>query len=1029
MKKKTIALLLGIAMLFAAFAPGVFAEGTGTDTSTSTPAPTTEMADTQKTEAPANQTTPPETTEPAEPTTAPTATPTETPAVCTCEGTEEEKAAEGFVHKKGCPLYVAPTFDVEEAYAAVMATQSMEELEAYAATLSEEQLQVVAARVTEEDAMVLANRFGINFEETVITPAKNYTQVGPLLPPVQVKPDFRMFRSAKEAETDNGLYLSKKAVENTGDGTYTITMEAYTTGTVTSSEQSIPTDIVLVLDESGSMKDSMYSYEKVYTPLDESKTYYVKSGDSYTGVRWCGSGSCNGWYTGFHINIFIINFHLFGNQYIPMFSATDSTAGHVQFYTRSATQQTKNEALEAAAEAFVGKVYQDAVANEVDHRVSVIGFSGDGNASTKVGLVADIRDNYDNVNTAIYGLGTDGGTYIEDGMALAENAFATAAATAATKRNRIVIVFTDGIPGTGTWNNSMASANSAIATSKALKSTGTGGYGATVYTIGLLDGADPALEIIQENADGGTEDIARTNRFLHYLSSNYPDAESMTQGGTGSNQGYYLSASDTSSLEAIFSKIAEEIQTPTIDLGSDTVVKDIISPYFTAPANTTDIKLYTEDYTGTAFDGTRDTFSGATVNIQGDTVSVTGFDFTKNFISSTAKSDGSFGKKLIIEFTVGVRPGFLGGNNVPTNGDQSGVYKPGETAPVGSFDVPQVNVPIKEITVTAEDKNVYLMHTMTDEECKAGATATCNGVNLLNEADYTGENAWKASFVTVTTAITKPEQALTADGSYTLSVTVAPKNTDGTGSSGTAAETKTGTATKNINVFKPELTFKDSTVYYGDTAPQDYNNNYVADSTVWKHNETLSTVEAMIGTAPTLNLTYTPEAGKIVDNKINTKQDIGVKATVKIGETDVTTHTSFKHTACTGQTCTVPEGYHFLLHVKTCTLEIKKSGGEAGEPYVFTVMKDGDKYTEVTIVGNSSETICELPVGTYTIAEDTGWSWRYSAEYSNGVTLDSTTANGTLNCTNSRRVTQWLNGFSSVVKNIFGVPKDATPAN
>lgn len=119
MKKKTIALLLGMAMLFAAFAPGVFAE----EANTSTPAPT---------ETPVETATPPETTETAEPTVAPTTTPsgdatatpttqptteptatpvvapTETPVVCTCDGTEEEKAAEGFIHKEGCPLYVAP---------------------------------------------------------------------------------------------------------------------------------------------------------------------------------------------------------------------------------------------------------------------------------------------------------------------------------------------------------------------------------------------------------------------------------------------------------------------------------------------------------------------------------------------------------------------------------------------------------------------------------------------------------------------------------------------------------------------------------------------------------------------------------------------------------------------------------------------------------------------------------------------------------------------------------------------------------
>ena len=95
-------------------------------------------------------------------------------------------------------------------------------------------------------------------------------------------------------------------------------------------------------------------------------------------------------------------------------------------------------------------------------------------------------------------------------------------------------------------------------------------------------------------------------------------------------------------------------------------------------------------------------------------------------------------------------------------------------------------------------------------------------------------------------------------------------------------------------------------------------------------------------------------------------------------------------------------------------------------------MKEGEKYTEVTIVGDGSETIYELPVGNYTIAEDTGWSWRYTPSYSDigsGVALSSSNTSDTITCTNQKNKDNCLNGFSSVVKNIFGVPKDATPAN
>ena len=179
----------------------------------------------------------------------------------------------------------------------------------------------------------------------------------------------------------------------------------------------------------------------------------------------------------------------------------------------------------------------------------------------------------------------------------------------------------------------------------------------------------------------------------------------------------------------------------------------------------------------------------------------------------------------------------------------------------------------------------------------------------------------------------------------------------------------------------------------------------------------------MIGDkAPDLTLTYTPEEGKIVYNKINTKQDVPVNVTVNIGEGDVTGHTTFKHDSCTETNCGFnAETEEFLLHVKTCQLTITKSGGNANEPYVFTINRGGAKYTEASITGNNSVTICELPVGTYTIQEDTGWSWRYSADNGNSAELTADVPTGSITCTNSDPITKWLNGFSSVVKNIFGV--------
>ena len=87
---------------------------------------------------------------------------------------------------------------------------------------------------------------------------------------------------------------------------------------------------------------------------------------------------------------------------------------------------------------------------------------------------------------------------------------------------------------------------------------------------------------------------------------------------------------------------------------------------------------------------------------------------------------------------------------------------------------------------------------------------------------------------------------------------------------------------------------------------------------------------------------------------------------------------------------------------------------------MFDVYKDGVKYSEVTVWGNSTETLVELPIGTYTISENAGWSWRYSANNGGSAALTAQNPTGSITCVNTKNNNQWLNGFSEVVRNIFG---------
>ena len=78
--------------------------------------------------------------------------------------------------------------------------------------------------------------------------------------------------------SNKGMELEKTATPN-GDGTYTITLEAYATGASSISQEITKesTDIILVLDQSGSMgtKDfSTSSPVQEYTEYRKSASYY-----------------------------------------------------------------------------------------------------------------------------------------------------------------------------------------------------------------------------------------------------------------------------------------------------------------------------------------------------------------------------------------------------------------------------------------------------------------------------------------------------------------------------------------------------------------------------------------------------------------------------------------------------------------------------------------------------------------------------------------------------------------------------------
>ena len=746
------------------------------------------------------------------------------------------------------------------------------------------------------------------------------------------------------------------------------------------------------------------------------------------------------------------------------------------FYQRSTTTSgggSRLNALKSAANAFASAVATKAAgedgditttADNIDHRIAVVGYADtDWDYGYNTGVfIGSTLNRYENNAAGVYStalqdmsttngksnvaaslnaLQASGATRTDYGLIMAKGILDANPVPTGETRNRVVIVFTDGSP--TDYNGFQRNvANSAISTANAIKAEGT-----TVYSIGIFSGADASTAGKEPDKDyegsgwsanyTEAEMSAACNWFMQKVSSN---------NGTPRTPSYYLSAGDSASLNNIFQQISNQIETGGAEttLGSETVVKDIISPYFTLPAGTTASGIRIDTYACTGKDGNTYTWSstsggngGASATVNGDQVSVTGFDFSENWCGTETDAQGNStvrGNKLVISFEVSPKSGFLGGNEVITNAS-AGIYENGSAqTPVMTFEQPQVDVTIKEPDITLPDANVYLgayfSETVNAEDLKNGTKVKFGGdieLDLTKPNENWGLESWQTEYVTIEVKVTDKDghevtnfEKLTEDTEYKVSVSIKPK-TPKAGNSG-YDESMAGT----IHVFKPELTFQDSTAYYGETvhANNDYSSNYVANSEKWKNGGKYSTDDGvqMIGAKPKLDITYTPDEAKL-DNGKYTKQDVPVAATVKIGTENVNEHTTFVHqdctTACGWETPATPGAPAFLIHIQTCTLNITKKGGAADESYVFDVLKDGEKYSEVTVWGNGTETLVELPIGTYTISENAGWSWRYSANNGGSAALTAQNPTGSITCVNTKNNNQWLNGFSEVVRNIF----------
>lgn len=508
---------------------------------------------------------------------------------------------------------------------------------------------------------------------------------------------FSAFADAEKPYTEhsetNGVVMDKTVTHVSGDK-YKVTLEQYVKGSVTPGKKT-PIDVVLVLDVSGSMGDPFGNGTVSYVQTYDIKwwnVYYIKDADgNYKQVSYCRNcgkytdGCYNDW-EGYELN------HISGTAYVPMTSAGDTDASHVQFYTSSGT---KIAALKSAVNSFIDIIARD----NPTSKIAIVKFAGNkadnvGNDTYRSGgYTHNYTQIVKNLTTAdatgaaalkeaVSGLSAKGATAADYGLEKAINVFGDADQVPK-DRNRVVIMFTDGEPNHVNGFDSEV-ANDAIENAQTLKSKS---YGASVYTIGIFSGADVGTTLPEGNKDA--------NRYMHLVSSNYPNASSMSEPGTDGavKNGFYKVASDANSLGNVFTQLGEAIGKPSINLGSNAVLTDNIASNFNVPEDATDVKVYTADYDGKSKTfGDREDFTGD-VKISGNAVTVSGFNYSTNFVSDTAHPGmpDNFGKKLIVEFVITVDRTETYGGTQPAN---AGANITLEGKEIASVENPQVPVSI-----------------------------------------------------------------------------------------------------------------------------------------------------------------------------------------------------------------------------------------------------------------------------------------------------------------------------------------------
>lgn len=999
MKKRSIAFLLSLVMLLSLLTPTALAEE-----------PDQEGQATEETQ-PTEPTTPAENedetpTDPSEETPVPAdpGDPGENDAETPDNG---ENGQENGENGNETP----EAFDADAVYEALMACETVEEMDAIAAELTEEQIAQFSDEQLAAIEAYYAELKGVTVEDGDLE-APEFSNAGPIFTDeatsgvikqvlkAALRSATKSFDAKDMVSLVEGLEVSKtatktKMTDGEGNPLYQIDLSAAATSNIVTT--STPCDIVLVLDRSGSMD-------------------------------------------GKNVQALIKALNGDGTEANPGFLATiqkNSPNSRVAIVTYAGMSSwgviTPDSTIDTGTKSAEG---------------ALVPITENGAVNPELTSVVNRLANR-----------CTGGTWAEYGLENATKIFQAIPESTDPEdvynNQRVTILFTDGIPGSGEWSGgglfsswtAETSAQGSIHWSTILKhekgdqtvlnydqafyddatkwsaSTFRGhltGCGSKVFCVGLnLPSAGKT-----EGSSG-----AKVNEYLYRVSSHRSDGSHVTADtiqnawerlNTKNGQidwskrywdvytrnrpeGSYFANGDTTALSSIFHKIAQQTGKPI----ENAVIRDYITPGFDICDSKGNIYQVGDTIQGDGYVGTvKEDANGVYVE-------------WKEVTLDPGDANGEGKKEFKQTIYLKPDPEFWGGNQVPTNIDGiSGVYDE-DGKNIGSFPSPKkVDVPLNVPEITAVDKTIYYGNTAPTADdlfqmtkpaddwktayVKINAPVADSISNkecgqytgsITVEPRYTGEYDKVSKSATAWVHVLEPSAEweditiyLGNQPKFTdpTSLQWADPNTDHTtGTPEGTAPTVTSFAyeptadakyedctqvqprftlngknfsgnTFTVHVLKPTVTWTDRQKYYGDTL-----SGFTATpvSVTWadgKDNKTTAT--AGQDAAPTLSYEFTIVGGIAGRETVMPNKDVNVSVKTKINGTDVTNHTTYgwqKAEFCTDKE-SKPAEAQFRIHPLTCTLTISKSGWETideNQCFLFTYERTGGNSVNATIKG------------------------------------------------------------------------------